>query len=324
MKKKNIFSLCIFLLFLTGCGAFSGSSNTIQAPEVHKGSEGLSIQFMQNAPPQSVYEETNFPLLLTLQNKGATDITEGWFTIGVEQSNMELRGEAVQSFSLLGRTASDNYGEQKIVELRGHTKKLPINTQRLESVLSVTACYAYSTDASADVCIDTDLYGLAKYQKACQMRNIAMSGGQGAPVGVSKVDIEIVPGEEQNTVIPQFTIYLENMGTGQTLVPEAVATACSSRSIKSEQYNIMKVEASLFEYELDCNPKLKEVLNDPTLQQGNEKAGYKKLMQKKGSVTCTLQEGISKARGTYTSPLMVHLEYGYADTISKRIEIKKK
>ena len=324
VKRIEVITVIILLIFLVGCGAFSrGSSGTIQVPEVHKGKDGLTIKFIDNAPPLSVFEDTNFPILIELQNKGATDINYGWYTLGVEQANMDLLGDPVKPFSLLGRTASDKYGEQKIVELLGHAKKLPSQTQRMDSVISVTGCYSYGTDASADVCIDTDLFGLARYEKSCKIKNIAMSGGQGGPVSVSKIEVQMLPHDEQNKVIPQFIIYVQNMGEGQPIVPEAVDTACSSRSIKSEQYNVVKVEASLFEYELDCKPKLSDIMNDETLQQQNPKAGYKKLEKKEGIIKCELPDGLDKARGTYTSPLTVHLDYGYTDTISKKVEIKK-
>ncbi|MBS3176551.1 hypothetical protein J4457_04915 [Candidatus Woesearchaeota archaeon] len=321
--KKIIFVtiLMLLILLLAGCTFFGGKQ---QVPDVnvHIGREGLTIRFLKDTPPKSVYEDTNFPLLVEIQNKGAADIEAGWLIIGYEQANVEISGETVQPFRLLGRTSADQIGGQEIIDLVGHAKKLSSQMQRVDSTLSVTACYAYTTDATTDVCIETDIYGLAKYQKSCKVETKAMSGGQGAPVGVTKVEPKMIPHENRDKVIPEFTIEIQNLGSGQSLVPEMIDTACSSRSIKHEAFNIVRVEAKLYEYDLDCRPKIGDVITE-NIPQGIANAGYVKLKEKKGTVICSLPSGISKARGTYLSPLRVHLDYGYMDTIAKQMEIKR-
>jgi hypothetical protein len=40
-------------------------------------------------------------------------------------------------------------------------------------------------------------------------------------------------------------------------------------------------------------------------------------------VRCTYERGITKAMGTYTTPLIIEIDYGYVQSVSRSILIRK-
>jgi len=89
-----------------------------------------------------------------------------------------------------------------------------------------TACYEYYTEASPQVCIDPDPYS-ERVDKSCVVSGISsvsgksaksyiaaiegISGGQGAPVAVTNIEEEAMPGRAQ------FEIHIKNSGSGEVM-----------------------------------------------------------------------------------------------------------
>jgi hypothetical protein len=175
--------------------------------------------------------------------------------------------------------------------------------------LYLTTCYDYRTEFSQNICIDSDVYNLNK-DKACTPQNIALSSGQGAPVAVTKIETRIIFKSQENTIQPQFTIHLKNMGQGNIINRNNIHSICSSQSIGIEELNVISLEAEIFglsgNIQLDCKPK------NPI-----------KIKDKSTKVVCTSPESLSTEAGTYLSPIHITLDYGYTTTISKDITIKR-
>ena len=94
--------------------------------------------------------------------------------------------------------------------------------------------------------------------------------------------------------------------------------ACQGKSLTTEDWNTVTVNARLVsgvgsEY-LDCKPKRMG-------QTGS--AGYLKMKEGTEFVRCVYTNGIHKSMGTYTTPLIIELEYGYVQSISKSMLIRK-
>jgi hypothetical protein len=47
------------------------------------------------------------------------------------------------------------------------------------------------------------------------------------------------------------------------------------------------------------------------------------LKQKEDTMRCKYEEGFDDSKGTFASPLYIVLDYGYTDTISRDVTIKK-
>ena len=75
MNKKLIFAL-VSLFVIAGCGSFGGSGRDrpITDVDIRIGTDGLELEFLSNAPPENVFEESPFPIAVELRNKGACHI----------------------------------------------------------------------------------------------------------------------------------------------------------------------------------------------------------------------------------------------------------
>src|SRR5687768_2204159 len=58
-------AIIVILLLLTACGTASRTT------QVFTGTEGLNIRFLDNAPPEEVYEGRPFPVRFEISNRGA-------------------------------------------------------------------------------------------------------------------------------------------------------------------------------------------------------------------------------------------------------------
>jgi hypothetical protein len=324
MSRKII--LMLFILVLIGC-KIAQQQNPITRGEIYTGTDGLVFGFLKNAPPAQVYastgnEKSQFNVVLELQNKGAYDIENGYLTMILEGDYMSVdnwettnmisyAGESQARFNLEGKTMLNPLGSKEITSIKVNAKKFPeaLSEKHTSSVL-LAACYRYQTNLQENVCIDTDIYNLKSMDKPCQVKDLTLKS-QGAPVAITKVEVEMLPHEYENKIKPIFTIYVENKGNGEVIRPDetAIESACSSSSlkIKENDLNVIYIQAYLSgkEYPLDCTPD------------------QIKLRNKEGYIRCTLKEGKDKQYGTYESPLIIELYYGYMQTIAKEVEIKK-
>jgi len=308
-----------FLLVIAGCKGNTGSSTPITDVDVRKGIEGLTIEFTKNAPPDSVFEDTVFPIALTLRNKGASDIeeSEGFLSIGIEKAFldfMEQNNEPMQ-FGIKGKSIFNLDGDQRLEIVNVQAKDIGAQSEKRSSTIFATACYTYETKLGTSVCIDTDIFGERPRDKVCQVKDLEFNDGQGGPVAITKIETRILPDADQdpNIVIPHFIIHVENRGNGEVIVPEQekIQSACTSESLSHKDFNRIKITAKLSNQKLDCDIKEEE-----------SNTGIR-LREKKDIARCTLKEGINKNRDAYTAPLSITLDYGYTFTLSKDITIEK-
>jgi hypothetical protein len=291
----------IFLaaFLLTSCIS-SGPSVTMSNYNFRTGTEGMSISFMKNAPPASVFEEEDFPVYVTIQNKGATDISSGLLALGF-QSDYVNAEQKTKEFDLKGKSIAFPDGEQAMLRFLVRSKNIIGNFRTVP--ITLTGCYTYGTTAVTQVCIDTEVYGINTVQKPCTVSDIKLTG-QGGPVAVTKVEPKMLVNEGESIVIPQYVIYVENKGKGTVL--RTARDFCSASSLTKDSLNIVQVHAELAEQPLDCN---KEELY---LEDG------------KDSVICKLTDGIDKSTIAYSTLLKVQLDYGYAQTATTNINIQKR
>ena len=311
MNKKLILIIgTLFLLVFSGC---NGSSNgPIKDVDVRKGVDGLTMEFTKNNPPEKVFEESKFPIAIELKNKGASDIENGILVFGFERAYADVvkESDAKQEFDIKGKSVFNPNGDEEFITIDAKTRIIGAQSETHTSTIRVTACYPYKTIFGNSVCVDTDVYGMDGGEKACTVKDLSFSGGQGAPVTVTKVETRMLPADE-NKVKPHFIIYVENKGGGDVISVDKVGQACTSQALEHTDFNVIKINAVLSGMELDCN-----IGDDPG-------AATIRLRDKKDMVRCTLEQGIDRNLGTYTAPLSIELDYGYTFTISKDVIIEK-
>lgn len=334
MNKKLILIFIVVSLFLTGCGVRPTDDRPITDVDVRKGTEGLNMKFVRNAPPDRVFEDGVFPMAVELKNKGASDIGDdkktqdikeqgGIVVFGFEKTYVDVSrwdekctGE-VCKVEIEGKSVFNPAGDDEFITINAQAKKIGEQSETHRSTILATACYPYKTVFGSSVCIDTDIYGIVKRQKACSIQDLVFDG-QGAPVAVTKIETRMLP-QDNDKVKPHFIIYIENKGNGEVVNPEKdkedpsiyiYEKACTSKSLDYKDFNTLKISAWLSGEELDCSV---------------DKDGMIRLREKEDMIRCESkdEDDIPKNRDAYTSPLKIELDYGYTFTISKNIIIEK-
>jgi hypothetical protein len=292
--------LVVLLLLLAGCGMFG-----TKTPEesIHVGTQGLVLTLDTATPPQKIFMGDPFSLVGTIANKGAADVDNGVLSVGIEDDFVAMDGPRVKQVRLTGRSALNPMGQTQTLRLDMTSKALPAMTETVTTNILLSLCYPYKTVASVPVCLDTDLENKVK-NKPCTMGSVSLGGGQGGPVGVSRVDQAMRASEDTTKAVPMFTITVDNLGDGQVLAPESVADACTGKPVQG--MNHANVHVFLVDQELSCS------------KQGTATVSFQ---PGQNVVRCSLPDGITKTAGAYNSVLRVEVDYGYSSTVSRQVQI---
>tara|TARA_Y100000310_G_scaffold15573_1_gene15628 strand:- start:2632 stop:3972 length:1341 start_codon:yes stop_codon:yes gene_type:complete len=442
MNKKISFAfgLLIFVV-ITGCGGgFGGRDTPITDVDIRTGTDGLVMEFLENAPPKNVFEDGQFPISLKLKNSGAFDIKDdedspefegGFVVFGFEKAYVDvpypeirrvfvdldqdgkdalkdeltiaLGNYLVEGYSEVGDDAnseidivsdaflaafyvSENYPEQNrvnvdnlinylrdpnndgdyddsrlnedletevvdfledyqtgliepikedilkeeiniqgksiyipkgdegFVNLNAKAGKISGQSEKHPSTIFATACYPYETVLGTSVCVDTDIFGERRGEKACAIKNQVFGEGQGAPVAVTKIETRMLP-QDGGKIKPHFLIHVRNMGDGQVVDRNKIKYACNSSALSYTDLNNVTIDAQLSGIQLKCSENEDEDPGHTTVR----------LKDKEDVIRCTYHEdgGIDASIEAYAAPLRVELNYGYTFTISKNIIIEK-
>ena len=300
-----------------GCKGTSGK-NPITDQDVRKGFDGLNMEFAKNAPPEKIFEETVFPLAIKLNNRGASNIENGFLVIGLEKAYLDFaNSDGNQKLIRIdGKSVFNLNGGEDYVTINGITKKIGVQSETHPSTILATACYGYQTVLGTSACIDTDIFDTGLRKKSCQAKSLDFREGQGAPLAITKIEPQMLPDQDSNKIKPHFIIFIENKGKGQVIRQTKVQDACTKSSLTIspltiEDFNRITIRAFLSGNQLNCN-----VGNNP----GDIEV---RLREEKGMVRCTLEEGIDRTQDAFMAPLRIEMDYGYTFTISKDITIEK-
>lgn len=299
MKIINLFLIASFL-FIIACS----SGGDLYNP--HQGSEGVYMSFLDNAPPQFIYEMQEFPVGLLLQNNGAYDIQEGIITFSYEKDYIEKEWGDDTSIFLEGKNSFRNKGEEETKMFYFKTKKLDSLSQLHDSQIIANVCYNYLTQFTTSICIDPDIFDLTKGQKPCSVQDQSFSG-QGAPVGITYLEESIsLKKDNPGYVYPTFKATIENLDQGNVINQMNALEYCSSGNIQSKDFNVVEVQAWIGNEKLDCYP------NPIKLDDEN-----------KGITICKLKDGIEAKGSAYSTLLSMKLNYGYSFSKSVDFTIQK-
>ena len=345
MNKKLILTIGILsLLVITGCDGGKKRDSLTDA-DIRKGTDGLTMEFLQNAPPLNVFEGGSFPISLKIKNIGAFDIGDnpdtkniveqsGIVVLGFEKASVDIKNPEID-VNISGKSIFNQKGDEDVKSVNADAKKIGGQSETMPSTIFATACYPYKTILDASVCIDTDVIGQRRGQKACTIKELDFGDGQGAPLAITKIETRMLPQDktppDKSTIKPHFIIHIKNSGNGQVIRREAktedgkppvniLERVCSSEPLsymKGKDFNTFNVKATLSGVILDCTP-------DDKINPGVTEA---RLKDKEDMIRCTYEDskgnGIDIELDAYTAPLKIELDYGYTFTISKNIIIEK-
>ena len=310
-KFLLIASLSLMLMFLVSCQggvkAGEGPQDTAAVLKaVQTGTQGVEIEILQNSPPPMIYDQNELVALVEVHNRGNHDLPAQDCFVQVTGFDPNIIGGDFQRYAscnegyggqpLEGKNVYNTQGGINQLEFRSSNVALPPGVFEYSPTLNFVTCYYYHTIANPAVCVDPAFYQVTHEQKSCTPQNVAMGGGQGAPVGVSYVGVDMVGSKAI------FEINVINSGTGQVLSDNADIRNCGRASLDYEDLDKVRYTARLSGGSMDCKPR----------------DGYVRLNNGQGKIVCSANIAGTSA---YETPLMLDFEYGYVQSVQKPIKI---
>lgn len=327
---RKIIVLCLIaLLFLSSCslsGAPFGRGNSFREVNYFQGTEGLRVNFLEQAPPREVFEGSPLDVQLLVENKGAFDIFGNYtarFHITFDSLEMIKQSGSggsqpsiepeITYLQIHGKSPTYPQGENYYLfsrdnpfynkeSLNFNAKPIVANFEQNTATVYATTCYPYKTYFSDDVCIDTDPQNIDPRKKVCVAEDKSYSKGQGAPVAITAIETNMVP--RGTYVLPQFVIHISHKGEG--MVSDFILDDTVCGELTPDTINTFHIDARLGNDNLICYPEIVRFKNG------------------EAESVCKLeQNSIDLASSNYLAPLSVELSYLYTETFSKDISIKR-
>lgn len=307
MMNRNfcriIFGAMILFLASAVCSCNGRFGATQTSIPIHTGTEGIVVGFAEKTPPSKMYEDSSTPIIILAENRGVYNVQNGIWTLSGDTGIFMFEDEGEGTFSVVGKSKDNPVPGKYYIETRARTLALDSQRQIHSGTITATICYPYETQAGINVCVDTDPLNMGDRKKTCQAATVSGGGGQGGPVSVDSVDVDMIP--EGDYTRPEFTIHISNSGGGLVVDPSKTPLACQSSGAPEGLFDTVEVRARLSDITLDCDNKVK-------LEQGS------------ASVNCVATEPVSRELGSYYSPLAITLKYGYTQSIVAQVQVVRK
>jgi hypothetical protein len=254
---KKILLMLLLLALVSGCIPSGPSQDTYR-----KGTQAIALSFVENAPPSSVFDTDHFIIGVKAQNMGAESTNVNFHLGGYDRNIINIGGAG--SVRLAGKVEVYNPRE-------GETN---------------TVTFKQSSTNQAQVCIN----GNPSFNKGvCTVSDVSLGGGQGGPVGVTKIEVAATPGKTN------FRIHVKNFGPG--------GPCKNGQASELERVTVESVK--VHNKALSCKPL---------------DGGALRLIDGAGTLYCDMGVGLNDI---YPTPLTVTLSYGYSTTITRSVEIVK-
>ncbi len=293
----------LFLLLLASC-QLGGLTKTTVPKEVpvFTGTAGLEPVF-NSASMNNILMCQQADVYVDMKNSGASDIVDGTYMFIAEDQYLLPLSERSQKFSLAGKSQFNPKGEFDQIHFRVKNTGILPQFESYQSDLIFRACYKYNTFASAQVCIDPDIANLNP-RKTCRAFPVVLSGGQGAPVAVTRVESLMVP--EGDSVHPVFAVYVQQVGMGSVVKTAGADFACTGGG-GPLLANYAVPHASIQNMDLKCEP------NEVRVEPGKES----RFICERGDML------FGPSEGTFNTILSIQLDYGFVNSVGLPLTITR-
>jgi hypothetical protein len=291
--KFNILLIMLgFLFILSGCSVGTTSDSSYMT-----GTQGITMSFVTNNPPTTVYfdrvygEDVSIEVEAFNIGTSPSNNVETFFTgydpsiVSVGNINIAFTGgEAYKTrYNPEGGYAIDGT-ELRVGDL-GNSDTYNFN-------LRLVYCYTYETRVAVQLCVDPNPHRVNR-DDACTPSTVS-TNGQGAPIGVSSVEVESMP---RNV---RLKINVKHYGQGNVLKASA---NCEGIPLREEE-----------DYVAFTSPKLGGMTGTCVTQSPI------KLRNGQASIICNFP--LDSDRGAYTTILEFELkDYKIKDSIQRSIKI---
>jgi len=290
--------LCFVLLY--GCGP---SNNPYDNLDYRSGTQGLEVIFAKDAPPSKVYSGSFLNMVLEVKNKGAFNIENTnakVYLTGYDPTAIKFEGfdnknkyKKIMVPETIGKNAYMPEGGYNIIQVKESNKVSVPFGENYKPKIMATTCYKYYTLAAPTVCVVSNPESILK-DKVCQPNTVTMSS-QGAPVAVTKVEEEVMQ------QMLNFIITVENVGNGK-VIDQNKLNNCPF-NLEHQDLNIVDIGVEMSGGgDVVCTPADNRV----------------RLVNGKGVIFCKIP---IEMQTSYTTPLLLTLNYGYSSSVTREVEI---
>lgn len=306
MKKAILISILVMTLFLAGCDEEITTLPTI-APFIG-GTEGVTIEFLDNAPPTEVFDggDNEFSVTVKLENKGE-------FYVPNDKIFVEITGVQPQEFDRVAGDMIESPEEDLIdvrkegstvidsppvfVEFQGFNHKDFLPSSALTFPIRAEVCFMYGTTANALLCIrknplNPEIGGI------CEINEDKPVYNSGAPVQVTSFQESA---RAKNKVGFIFTV--EHQGIGKVFEQ---GENCDETTTRFNDKVHVKVHTGM--NGLTCSGLA-----------GGDTEGDVVLYGGSKPISCTQE---IDSPGDYTVPVTVEITYDYEEIVETSITVK--
>ncbi len=304
---RRFLLVMVLLMAAISCTSGGGEQSGIKIDnDFRKGTDGLTMRFLPDLPPTTVFNTHPLTVMIEYRNSGAYTIDQGNIYLSGYDSNYLNFGSSQHSITgLEGKSITNPNGiYREIAEFTASS----VDVQNIENIDSFsqiirgTACYIYHTDAYPIVCMDPTAGRGTSNQKICTVHSVSLSGGQGAPVAVTNVEQEMA-GNRNGGARVIFKIGIKNMGKGTVFSASRGVSNCHT-DLSYTDVDVVDVDSVSFSgTQMDCRPSQVRLDNGV------------------GTIICMADGSFGNGVDAYTTPLEISLAYGYRESIERSVNI---
>lgn len=228
IKLKIALPFLILLAFLVFLLAGCEKGETEMSYNFKQGIAEASFKLMKNAPPEKIYPDSNFMLVVEVDNPAAYDVNDGKISIvGLDDKYFNVY-PLTQNFGLLaGRSFLNPSGEKKMIEFDGYSGELFQNAREYTGPFFLQGTYHSTMEFADTVCLNPNRYQV--YDGGCQVEERKTYAGQGAPLAVTEIEEIISPGSEV-----EFRVQLKNKGRGKVTSVRLTSASLGGKELPCE------------------------------------------------------------------------------------------
>ncbi len=205
-RAVNVLVLAVLAIVLLSCTTSEPSSLTYNFKQ---GIAEMQLKAFPGAPPDKIYSNTQFKVIVELDNQAAYDVTEGTLSLlGLDNKYFLLYPVEQQFPLLLGRSFTAPAGEKKFLEFDGTSRQLEAGAKEYLGNYFLTLRYNSKVDFVDTICLNPNLYDV--YDAGCKVQAKKSYSGQGAPLAITNLEEIITPGASV-----EFRLQLVNRGRGK-------------------------------------------------------------------------------------------------------------
>lgn len=309
MKITYVFvTILIIALLLAGC-APSETDVPRRLTNYVGGTDGLSFEFEEDAPPDTVMDagEEDFSIALGIKNEGEYTIPKGKIIAtlsGIDRESFSLPSLHKKSDFDIDRRLEEKAGGRGTIDFGMANYKIDLKSDFSTKIVA-DVCYDYRTVAAARICLKKNTIQ-HKTRDACAINQPMIDyENSGGPIQIKNVE-ESSSGSNRI----RLAFKLSNDGQGYVYKPNTFTTKCAPDEYrKEEDYVYVKVSDDAGRLRFQCSG-----LDD-------KNAGVVRLYDNEREISCTLDTtGLQET--AYESLINIEVDYMYRDAIEQPITIE--